>query len=192
MIDKNIQQYNSQHEESSLTIAGFFDRVATPEDISVSVTETDFLAARDELIPSVSDQELLHYERVRLAFEGAGDRNQQQVHNGVRDSKTHSGHNGRRRLIIADQNGILTKRNGQPKISSLTGTMAKTDSTALSISDDETDSDTSYAEAEGGPLSDSSDGDSTSAEEAVIEDKSSVGNHLRGRFEHAQKNREKR
>ncbi|KAF1810665.1 AAA-domain-containing protein [Eremomyces bilateralis CBS 781.70] len=53
------------------TIAQFFDHYATPEDMAVMVTEEDFEGAKRELVPSVSVEELGHYERVRRAFEGA-------------------------------------------------------------------------------------------------------------------------
>lgn len=58
-----------------ITTANFFDHHATPEDIAVSVTEDDFLAAHRELIPSVSAGELAHYERVRASFEGGREGN---------------------------------------------------------------------------------------------------------------------
>ncbi|KAL1895518.1 peroxisomal assembly protein [Ceratocystis pirilliformis] len=53
-----------------VTTAAFFDHHATPSDIAVVVTEADFLAAHQELVPSVSAGELAHYERVRAQFEG--------------------------------------------------------------------------------------------------------------------------
>ncbi|KAL9605050.1 MAG: hypothetical protein Q9179_001646 [Wetmoreana sp. 5 TL-2023] len=49
--------------------AYFFDHLATKEDIAVTVTEEDFLAARRELVGSVSAKELEHYQRVRRSFE---------------------------------------------------------------------------------------------------------------------------
>ncbi|KAJ9646526.1 peroxisomal assembly protein [Coniosporium tulheliwenetii] len=55
-----------------ITIAHFFDHFATAEDTAVEVTEEDFVAARRELVPSVSADELVHYERVRRTFEGVG------------------------------------------------------------------------------------------------------------------------
>lgn len=58
-----------------ITTANFFDHHATPEDIAVSVTEDDFVAAHRELIPSVSAGELAHYERVRASFEGGREGN---------------------------------------------------------------------------------------------------------------------
>lgn len=41
------------------------------------VTEEDFIEAHRELVPSVSADELKHYERVRKAFEGAGKKEEQ-------------------------------------------------------------------------------------------------------------------
>lgn len=60
---------------NTITTANFFDHHATPEDIAVSVTEEDFIAAHRELIPSVSAGELAHYERVRASFEGGREGN---------------------------------------------------------------------------------------------------------------------
>ncbi|GAM90493.1 hypothetical protein ANO11243_085370 [Dothideomycetidae sp. 11243] len=53
-----------------ITVAQFFDHHATDSDLDVLVTEEDFLQANDELVPSVSAEELGHYERVRRDFEG--------------------------------------------------------------------------------------------------------------------------
>lgn len=72
-VDAKIQQLNNNDPEKKqkpVSTAYFFDHFATPEDIAVSVTEADFIAAHRELIPSVSAGELAHYERVRAAFEG--------------------------------------------------------------------------------------------------------------------------
>ncbi|TKA58166.1 Peroxisomal biogenesis factor 6, partial [Cryomyces minteri] len=55
-----------------ITTAWFFDHLATPADTAVVVTEEDFFAAKGELVPSVSVQELQHYDRVRKTFEGDG------------------------------------------------------------------------------------------------------------------------
>ncbi|KAL1960727.1 hypothetical protein VTO42DRAFT_6557 [Malbranchea cinnamomea] len=52
-----------------VTTAYFFDHLATQEDIAVMVTEEDFIAAHEELVPSVSAKELEHFERVRRTFE---------------------------------------------------------------------------------------------------------------------------
>jgi peroxin-6 len=66
------RQQQQQEQEQLVTTATFFDRHATPEDMAVLVTEQDFVAAQQELVPSVSAGELAHYERVRAAFEGGG------------------------------------------------------------------------------------------------------------------------
>ena len=52
-----------------ISVAYFFDHLANESDLEVTVEEEDFDAARRELIPSVSVEELRHYERVRHAFE---------------------------------------------------------------------------------------------------------------------------
>ncbi|EER37053.1 peroxisomal biogenesis factor 6 [Histoplasma capsulatum H143] len=56
-----------------VTTAYFFDHLATPEDIAVMVTEQDFIAAKAELVASVSAKELEHFERVRRTFESVDD-----------------------------------------------------------------------------------------------------------------------
>jgi len=71
-VDQKVVNYNSHLKtgESAITIAQFFDHHATDEDVIVTVTEEDFIAAQNELVPSVSAEEFTHYERVRKAFEG--------------------------------------------------------------------------------------------------------------------------
>ncbi|KAL7934437.1 AAA domain-containing protein [Trichoderma chlorosporum] len=77
-VDAKVRALNAdpanKHEVST---AYFFDHFATPADIAVMVQEEDFLAAHEELIPSVSAGELQHYERVRAQFEGGSDKKQQ-------------------------------------------------------------------------------------------------------------------
>jgi peroxin-6 len=70
-VDKKVVEYNNTH-EPKITIAYFFDHIATQEDTAVMVTEQDFVEAHGELVPSVSADELRHYQRVRAQFEGAG------------------------------------------------------------------------------------------------------------------------
>ncbi|KAH3989728.1 hypothetical protein HBH52_014900 [Parastagonospora nodorum] len=70
-VDKKVAEYNNAH-EPKITIAYFFDHIATQEDTAVMVTEQDFVEAHGELVPSVSADELRHYQRVRAQFEGAG------------------------------------------------------------------------------------------------------------------------
>lgn len=52
-----------------ITVAYFFDHLATTEDTEVVVEQEDFDDAHRELVPSVSARELAHYARVRAAFE---------------------------------------------------------------------------------------------------------------------------
>lgn len=70
-VDKKVQEYNDTHDRK-ITIAYFFDHLATEEDTAVMVTEQDYMEAHKELVPSVSADELRHYDRVRRTFEGAG------------------------------------------------------------------------------------------------------------------------
>ena len=67
-VDAKITAINSSRERP-ISTSYFFDHYATKEDISVLVTEEDFMAAQRELIPSVSAKELEHYSRVRAQFE---------------------------------------------------------------------------------------------------------------------------
>ncbi len=71
-VDAKVKAMNSSREtKHPISTAHFFDHFATDEDVSVMVTEQDFIDAHRELMPSVSTGELAHYERVRAAFEGA-------------------------------------------------------------------------------------------------------------------------
>lgn len=72
-IDARVAALNASRAgagKQPVTIAGFFDHHALPADLEVLVEEEDFDAARRELVPSVSFEELRHYERVRGQFEG--------------------------------------------------------------------------------------------------------------------------
>uniref|UniRef100_A0A098E007 Peroxisomal ATPase PEX6 n=1 Tax=Gibberella zeae (strain ATCC MYA-4620 / CBS 123657 / FGSC 9075 / NRRL 31084 / PH-1) TaxID=229533 RepID=A0A098E007_GIBZE len=70
-VDNKIRAINADPEtHHPISTAYYFDHYATPEDIAVMVQEQDFLAANEELIPSVSAGELAHYEHVRATFEG--------------------------------------------------------------------------------------------------------------------------
>ena len=70
-VDKKVKEHNDTHDQK-ITIAYFFDHFATEEDTAVMVTEQDYMEAHKELVPSVSADELRHYDRVRRTFEGAG------------------------------------------------------------------------------------------------------------------------
>ncbi|KAE8856373.1 hypothetical protein PTNB73_09638 [Pyrenophora teres f. teres] len=71
IVDEKVKEYNNTH-TPNISIAYFFDHLATEEDTAVMVTEEDFMEAHKELVPSVSADELRHYDRVRKQFEGAG------------------------------------------------------------------------------------------------------------------------
>ncbi|KAL1644583.1 peroxisomal assembly protein [Didymella pomorum] len=70
-VDEKVKLYNDSHPQK-ITIAYFFDHFASEEDTAVMVTEQDYIDANKELVPSVSADELRHYDRVRRTFEGAG------------------------------------------------------------------------------------------------------------------------
>ena len=86
LIDAKVREYNNDilnNKEASntskggtsevkapISVAWYFDHVATAEDIAVTVSEADFRAAKAELIPSVSAEELAYYEKVKETFEG--------------------------------------------------------------------------------------------------------------------------
>ncbi|KAF2187030.1 AAA-domain-containing protein [Zopfia rhizophila CBS 207.26] len=76
-VDEKVKAYNATH--TPISIAYFFDHLATEEDTAVMVTEEDFVEASRELVPSVSVDELRHYERVRKAYEGAGKKEEQKT-----------------------------------------------------------------------------------------------------------------
>ncbi|KAK5174430.1 peroxisomal assembly protein [Saxophila tyrrhenica] len=69
-----INKERSKRGQGAITVAGFFDHHASDADTSIEVVEEDFAEARRELVPSVSLEELGHYERVRNSFEGVKDR----------------------------------------------------------------------------------------------------------------------
>ncbi|KAI9806676.1 MAG: hypothetical protein M1825_006133 [Sarcosagium campestre] len=66
-----------------VTPAYYFDHYATAEDTLVMVKESDFHAAQQELVGSVSAKELEHYNRVRESFEAKDDRSPKNGENGA-------------------------------------------------------------------------------------------------------------
>ncbi|KAF2756698.1 peroxin 6 [Pseudovirgaria hyperparasitica] len=72
-VDAKVKAHNSKLAPGALpiSVAYFFDHLATAEDTEVMVEEVDFMDAQRELVPSVSQEELNHYDRVRKTFEGA-------------------------------------------------------------------------------------------------------------------------
>ncbi|WPH00049.1 peroxisomal biogenesis factor 6 [Acrodontium crateriforme] len=73
LVDDKVAAVNSERASrgaTKISVAYYFDHFATDEDSHVSVIEDDFIKAKSELVPSVSLDELQHYERVRATFEG--------------------------------------------------------------------------------------------------------------------------
>jgi len=76
LVDEKLAAINAQRlaqGQVRVSVAYFFDHYASREDTEVLVTEDDFLKAKLELVPSVSLDELRHYERVKATFEGSKD-----------------------------------------------------------------------------------------------------------------------
>lgn len=73
LVDEKLAVVNRERlakGQTKASVAYYFDHHATERDTDVEVGEEDFVAARRELVPSVSQEELGHYERVRAMFEG--------------------------------------------------------------------------------------------------------------------------
>lgn len=94
IVDDKVAEINDERSRRSppqppISVAYFFDHFATELDTSVVVAEEDFMAAERELVPSVSADELGHYERVRREFEGGKEKEEKtsQQSNGA-DSRT--------------------------------------------------------------------------------------------------------
>lgn len=102
-VDEKVKQYNSTH-SPTISVAYFFDHLATDEDTAVMVTEQDFIEAHNELVPSVSADELRHYQRVRATFEGTGkkeDEKKQVVTNGTAASEPNTSYKGKGKAVAA-------------------------------------------------------------------------------------------
>lgn len=83
LVDSRVEEINRSRSSLNppklpITIAQFFDHHADPSDMKVEVEQEDFLSAQRELVPSVSEEELNHYDRVRRDFEGNDTRPQAQ------------------------------------------------------------------------------------------------------------------
>jgi peroxin-6 len=68
LVDQKVADISKVRGEE-ISTAYFFDHCATVEDIAVVVSEEDFLAAQREMVASVSQKELEHFERIRNQFE---------------------------------------------------------------------------------------------------------------------------
>ena len=112
-VDAKVRAINAERAgKHEISTAYFFDHFATKEDIAVMVTEADFMAAHDELIPSVSAGELAHYEKVRASFEGSRDKQPAAATTDRRPSTTAS---GRRRMSAKAQGKLPAQQKGKDK-----------------------------------------------------------------------------
>lgn len=85
-VDAKLNALNDERVQKGLEPVSsrwWFDNVAGPEDLNVMVTMEDFQKAQNELVPSVSAEELAHYLRVKQNFEGEKEKSREaQVANG--------------------------------------------------------------------------------------------------------------
>lgn len=71
-VDQKLEQYNlDKKDDNKLNLRQWFDKVATDADLNVVLSKEDFLKARQDLVASVSEDELKHYLQVRENFEGS-------------------------------------------------------------------------------------------------------------------------
>jgi peroxin-6 len=73
-VDDRVAIINAERAkrgQNNISIAYYFDHYDSEADTQVMVSEEDFALARRDLVPSVSVDELRHYEQVRSMFEGA-------------------------------------------------------------------------------------------------------------------------
>lgn len=78
-VDAKIAEYNetllaAKPLAKKVSVRWWFENIATEADSDVLVTEADFAKAINELVPSVSAEELKHYLRVRDNFQGGKDK----------------------------------------------------------------------------------------------------------------------
>ncbi|KAG7705983.1 hypothetical protein KL950_003559 [Ogataea haglerorum] len=84
-VEKKINEYNrGRGVGDKISTRFWFDNIAKSEDTEVLVKAEDFAKARDELVPSVSAEELQHYLSVREKFEGG--KTQEIVHEAPDDA----------------------------------------------------------------------------------------------------------
>lgn len=109
----NAAQALSDPSRPAITTAYFFDHLAAPHDSAVVVEEADFLAARDELVPSVSVQELEHYDGVRRAFEQDGQKKENapaaRGTNGIRDEAVAAASASDRQAMAASEDDFVLR-----------------------------------------------------------------------------------
>lgn len=66
-VDVKLLEYN-EHANVKLTLNQWFDKVATSSDTKVTVKMEDFVKAQSHLTPSISQDELNHYLKIKNSF----------------------------------------------------------------------------------------------------------------------------
>ena len=72
-VDEKLMKYNESRQingENPVSLNYWFDQISTEEDTAVTVSMEDFINAQNELVCSVSQDELNHYLKVKQDFEG--------------------------------------------------------------------------------------------------------------------------
>jgi len=100
-IDEQITRLNARSEEERhgekhpypLTTQYFLNEMAEPDSLDIKVSREDFEAALQELVPSVSMQEMQHYRQVQAKFSSPSEEEEQQEKNKVGEWEE-SGSNG--------------------------------------------------------------------------------------------------
>lgn len=117
-VDQKVAAINAERSsrgQNAITVAYYFDHYGSDDDAQVMVTEEDFNRAKAELVPSVSLDELQHYERVRSTFEGAA-KKEDKSNDGIAAPPTQNGSSD-----VLSQATEMMKRVNKIKIPSTNG-----------------------------------------------------------------------
>lgn len=128
-VDDRVAEINQERavqRKPNVTIAGFFDHYATDTDLQVLVEEQDFELARRELVPSVSVDELRHYESVRDQFEGGAKKQAQAQEISERPAVQGSSPNENEKKAAAKAkfNELMRKQSSKNKVPTVNGNAA--------------------------------------------------------------------
>lgn len=111
-VDQRVAAINADRAsrgQSKVSVAYYFDHYGTDQDSEVTVVEEDFMRAREELTPSVSLDELRHYERVRSTFEGTTKKDDASAEPGTLANPSQNGQSIRSRAMDAMKRGSKNK-----------------------------------------------------------------------------------
>lgn len=112
-VDTKIKALNGRRAAATpplppITVAYFFDHLASPEDTDVLVEKEDFEGAIKELVPSVSVKELEHYDRVRRVFE-KGEEGHKEPHEALNSVMQKANGKGKQRT---DEDDFIVRTEG--------------------------------------------------------------------------------